>query len=130
MEDYRDQLVIVVAGYPEKMRRFLVSNPGLRSRFNKYFSFEDYTPEQLAAIFERFCSLNAYTISRSARLRLLQLFETAYRDRDETFGNARLARNIFERALERQATRIIATKGASRDVLSTLEPDDISDAVC
>lgn len=99
MEDKRDDFIVIVAGYTDKMSAFLSSNPGLRSRFNKYLSFEDYSPTQLIEIFDLFCKSADYHMEQSARDTLLQLFATFYETRDDTFGNARLARNLFEMTL-------------------------------
>jgi stage V sporulation protein K len=125
IEDHREELAVIVAGYPAKMQLFLGSNPGIRSRFNKYLSFEDYTPEQLVSIFKRFCAQNGYALADSAQTKLVGLFTKAYGQRDETFGNARFARNVFERALERQATRIVRVQVATDELLSTIEKEDI-----
>jgi SpoVK/Ycf46/Vps4 family AAA+-type ATPase len=128
MEDHRDDLVVIVAGYPEKMRNFLRSNPGLESRFNKFFYFEDYTPEEMAAIFEHFCSQFDYRMTPAARRKLVRLFEGAYRLRDDVFGNGRFARNLFERAISRQATRLAALEAITDEELFTIEEPDIPDA--
>jgi len=125
MEDNREDLVVIVAGYTEKMGKFLASNPGLKSRFNKWLSFEDYVPEQLTAIFELFCKKSTYQISAEARAKLETIFKTAYENRDETFGNARLARNIFEIAISNQASRIVSLPNVNMHVLSTIEASDI-----
>jgi stage V sporulation protein K len=126
MEDHRDDLVVIVAGYTDKMRRFLDSNPGLRSRFNRYLVFEDYTPAQLVAIFKRYCSQAGYQTTTEASAKLLAIFNLASATRDETFGNARLARNLFEKTISNQASRIVSQADASQPhLLSTLEADDI-----
>ncbi len=91
MEDHRDDLVVIVAGYPEKMRDFLHSNPGLESRFNKFIEFEDYSPQELADILQYFAGQYDYVLSAAARQKAIRVFEAAYRLRDEIFGNARFA---------------------------------------
>ena len=125
MEDHRDDLIVVVAGYTDKMNSFLLSNPGLKSRFNKYFSFEDYSPLQLVEILERFCSNSCFHLSEEARVKLRTIFQVLHDVRDETFGNARLARNVFEQAINNQANRIISLTDFTQEVLSTIEATDI-----
>jgi Holliday junction resolvasome RuvABC ATP-dependent DNA helicase subunit len=124
MEDHRNDLVVIVAGYPDEMGRFIASNPGLQSRFNKYLSFEDYTPEELVEIFNHFCKQNDYCLTEPATETIKTFFRSAYDARDRMFGNARLARNVFEKAIESQSTRILNTDMTS-DVLTTIEACDI-----
>ena len=125
MEDHRNELVVIVAGYPQEMGRFVASNPGLQSRFNKYLSFDDYAPAELVKIFNHFCNQNDYRLTESATEKIGEFFQSAYQTRDKMFGNARLARNLFERAIESQSTRIV-TMEMTGDVLSTIEACDIS----
>ena len=108
MEDHRDDLIVVVAGYTEKMTKFLSSNPGMKSRFNKYITFEDYSPDELVEIFEQFCSKAVFRLTPAAKEKLEALIRVLHEGRDETFGNGRLARNLFEAAINKQATRIVA----------------------
>lgn len=128
MEDNRDDLIVIVAGYPDKMSKFLASNPGLKSRFNKYFYFDDYSPPQLVEIFGMFCSNSGYRLSREASEQLHAIFHALYSARDYTFGNARLARNVFEQTINNQANRIISLPSIDEDVLSTIEAVDIPGA--
>ena len=125
MEDHRSDLVVIVAGYPDEMGRFISSNPGLQSRFSKYLSFEDYTPEELIRIFNHFCQKNDYRLTNSATEKVGTFFQSAYENRDKTFGNARLARNVFERAIENQSTRILSTE-MTGDLLMTIEDCDLT----
>jgi len=125
MEDHRNELVVIVAGYPEEMGRFVDSNPGLQSRFNKYLSFDDYTPAELVEIFSHFCKQNDYRLTEPATEKIMEFFQSAYEARDKMFGNARLARNVFERAIESQSTRIL-NMDMTGDVLTTIEACDIS----
>jgi AAA+ superfamily predicted ATPase len=125
MEDNRDDLIVVVAGYTDKMNQFLVTNPGLKSRFNKYFYFEDYKPVQLVEIFELFCNNAGFKLSIDARKKVATIFQLLHDVRDETFGNARLARNVFERSVNNQANRIIAIPDITENILSTIEAVDI-----
>lgn len=125
MEDHRDDLIVIVAGYPDKMSKFLASNPGLKSRFNKYFNFEDYSPLQLIEIFGVFCSNSGFRLSSEARKQLYAIFHALHGVRDFTFGNARLARNLFEQTINNQANRIISLPSIDEDTLSTIEAVDI-----
>jgi len=125
MEDHRDDFAVIVAGYTENMMEFMNSNPGLRSRFSQYINFEDYTPAQLTAIFMRFCKTNKYKLSRAANSALTELFQVHYDQRDKSFGNARLARNIFEQTLNNQANRLVTVSDVGEDMLMTITVDDI-----
>jgi SpoVK/Ycf46/Vps4 family AAA+-type ATPase len=125
MEDFRDRLVVIVAGYTDEMTTFIESNPGLESRFNRYFYFDHYRPEELLAIFEKMCSKSHFKLSIEAREKLRSVFEELYVKRDKTFGNARLVRNLFERIIERQANRLAVLTSLSDETLTTLLPEDI-----
>lgn len=128
MEDYRHDLVVVVAGYTTKMDEFLSSNPGLRSRFNKFIYFEDYTAEQLKQIFQSFCKKADFKLTPAAEERLANVFNLLTAFRDESFGNARAARNLFEATISRQANRIVSLPEINEEVLSTIEAEDIPEA--
>lgn len=125
MEDNRDDLVVIVAGYTDKMNNFLSSNPGLRSRFNKYFFFDDYTPIQLVDIFELFAQKSNYVLSGTSKEIALKLFSILHETRDEAFGNGRLARNLFEVTVSNHANRIISIPNVNEHILLTIEPSDI-----
>ncbi len=125
MEDNRDRLVVVLAGYPQPMDRLLRSNPGLSSRFNRHFRFPDYTEGELGHIFQSLCVKNRYELPVLTRVKLLLGFEYLLDRRDEHFGNGRLARNIFEQAIGRLANRITGIVPLTRELLVTLEADDI-----
>ena len=125
MEDNRDDLIVVVAGYTDKMSAFLQTNPGLRSRFNKYLEFEDYTPEQLVEIFELFCTNGGYKLASSTHDDLTRIFSVLYETRDDTFGNGRLARNLYEKTINNQANRIVMLPNVDDDILSSIEETDI-----
>jgi SpoVK/Ycf46/Vps4 family AAA+-type ATPase len=107
MEDHRDELVVIVAGYGDEMTQFVNSNPGLSSRFPRTIHFPDYSTDELITIFEGMCDSGKYVVSSQAIAGLRQYLEKLTRTRQ--FGNARLVRNIFEAALGRQASRIVAT---------------------
>lgn len=128
MEDYRDRLVVIVAGYTDEMATFVESNPGLKSRFNRYFYFDHYTPEELTAIYERMAGQSHFKLTSEAREKLFSMFEELYMNRDKTFGNARMARNLFEKSIERQANRLAVMSSFTDEVLTTLLPEDIPDA--
>lgn len=125
MEDYRENFVIIVAGYTDEMNRFIESNPGLKSRFSRYFYFKDYTPEELLKIFELFCKNSSLSLTNKARVKLLELFEKLYSEKDRTFGNGRLARNIFEKTIENQANRLVNITPLTTKILSTIVDEDI-----
>jgi len=125
MEDHRDRLVVVVAGYNDEMSNFIESNPGLKSRFNRYFYFNDYTPDELLAIFKKLCRDSHFEPTESAQQKLLTVLQELYEDRDRTFGNARLVRNLFEKTIERQANRLAGLSTLTDAILKTLEVGDI-----
>jgi hypothetical protein len=126
MEDDRARLVVIVAGYPELMHRFLTSNPGLESRFARTIAFPDYSDEELCTIFVQLCIAHDYSLAAGGDVTLGTVFHRCVRD--ETFGNARFARNLFEAALTVQALRI-STAGTLGDTeLTTLLPEDLTAA--
>ena len=129
MEDHRDRLVVIVAGYTDEMTTFIESNPGLESRFNRYFYFNHYKPEELLAIFEKMASKSHFKLAPGTGEKLQNLFEDLYENRDKTFGNARLVRNLFEKSLERQANRLAVLSSLTDELLTTLLPEDIPDQV-
>lgn len=106
MEDDRDRLVVIVAGYTKEIKNFIESNPGLSSRFNRYINFPDYTKEELTEIFKRLAEKYHYTLSNEAENALSSLLEGALSKKDEHFGNGRFVRNLFEKVIERQANRL------------------------
>ena len=126
MEDYRDRLVVIVAGYPDEMSRFIESNPGLQSRFTRYFTFEDYQSEELLAIFEKICQSNHYQLDTQTKEVLVTKFTELYNQRDKNFGNGRLVRNLFEKTLEKQANRLAQLSDINREQMITILPEDIA----
>ena len=126
MEDHRDDLIVIVAGYTALMERFLHANPGLESRFNKYFYFEDYDGEQLMDIFRSMCVKNGYTLDGEAEKYAAERLQERYRRRDENFGNAREVRNLFERAAARQADRLAALEHPDKAALMALTREDLA----
>jgi SpoVK/Ycf46/Vps4 family AAA+-type ATPase len=125
MEDHRDDLVVIVAGYTGRMQEFLDSNPGLRSRFNKHIHFDDYGVEQLVKIFKTFCQKADFKLAEGAEKELSSIFNVLCASRDETFGNARAARNLFEATLSKQANRLVSLPRVDREILSTIEAADV-----
>lgn len=129
MEDHRDRLVVIVAGYPDLMEQFLASNPGLRSRFAREISFPDYANDELVAIIRQYAMDADYVIEPDADPTLIDAFDRARRM--PSFGNARHARTLFERATQRQALRLerhIDGPGLDRDELRTLTASDLREA--
>ncbi|MFT4640252.1 MAG: stage V sporulation protein K [Verrucomicrobiales bacterium] len=129
MEDYRDRLIVIAAGYPNEMRRFIETNPGLQSRFSTYIHFPDYTADDLMKILEIFCEKNEYELADTARTRVATLFAKALDHPDEDFGNGRFVRNLFEQSLRNHAMRLSMLKEApSRQDLIRLEAPDFRNA--
>ncbi len=118
MEDFRERLVVIVAGYPRLMQRFLASNPGLRSRFAREIVFPDYSTDELLAITRKFVGEHDYVLEDAAEATLRGIFDAA--PRGEGFGNARFARTIFEQALNMHAVRL-ARDGLAAPSLSELQ---------
>jgi len=129
MEDHRDELVVIVAGYDNLMHNFIDSNPGLRSRFNKYFNFPDYNGEELLKILKRFCDSNGYKLSESALPVLTEKLNEMFETREEHFGNARAIRNVFEHAINNQANRLVLDNDITDDELMELSLEDIQAAL-
>lgn len=127
MEDHRDQLVVVVAGYTEPMRGFLRSNPGLQSRFNRFVEFPDYSPDELALIFFRMAEENGYVLTPAAKVKGVSSTAGLHAAREPDFANARAVRNLFERALARHANRVAVLPAPSAADLATLEAEDLDD---
>ena len=125
MEDNRKDLIVIVAGYTDLMTDFIHSNPGLESRFNKYFHFEDYNGEQLAEIFRSQCKRNGYTLDAETDKAAAEAFQLMYEQRDENFGNARDVRNIFETAVARQANRVAVLDNPTKEDLMAFTIEDL-----
>ena len=125
MEDHRDDLIVIVAGYTDLMGNFIHANPGLESRFNKYFYFEDYDGTQLAEIFRSVCKKNGYTLDEETDKAAAEAFQVMYDRRDENFGNARDVRNVFEAAVARQANRVAAMEAPKMEDLMALTVADL-----
>ena len=124
MEDNRDDLVVIVAGYIDLMEEFVDSNPGLRSRFNKYIHFDDYTAEEMTGIFDLQCKKSCYTLTGDAQAELKEYFSAVAEEAGE-FGNARGVRNTFEKILTEQANRIAAMETVTREALMEITVEDV-----
>ena len=124
MEDEREDLVVIVAGYPKLMERFISSNPGLQSRFSKKIFFPDYTPEELLDILQYMVKKNGFTISEPALDFAYEVLEKKYNTRTEDFANAREVRNFFESAIVSQADRLYGKENITDEELCRLEVDD------
>ncbi len=131
MDDDRRQLAVIAAGCPDEMQRFLESNPGLKSRFNRFFYFEDYKPEKMLAIFRLFCTDGGFRMEKEAEETLLVHFESLYQQRDRYFGNGRVVRNLFERIIRFQAVRIgdLAPDAITDEALITITANDAKRAL-
>ncbi|MGV3484885.1 MAG: AAA family ATPase [Planctomycetaceae bacterium] len=125
MEDQRDRLVVILAGYPDEMDKMIRSNPGLTSRVGTTMEFDDYNPEDLCRIFGLIAAKSKYELPTQSRRRLLRGFTYLYATRDRFFGNGRAARNSFERSVKHLANRLSTLTEVSVSLLTTLEPQDI-----
>jgi len=126
MEDNRERLVVIVAGYAEPMKKFIESNPGLRSRFNKYIEFSDYAPEDLMRIFDRLAKQNQYILTPEAQDRMRKTLEREHNESGGRSANARLVRNVFEVAVQRQANRVAQLPAPTKQDLQTIIGDDVA----
>ncbi len=125
MEDKRDQFIVIVAGYQREMQRFIHSNPGLESRFNKYIYFEDYRPQELVNIFEGMCNKSNLVLTHNAQLYVSNYFHERYQNRSENYANARDVRNFYEKMLVLQANRIAVKADISDEDLTQIQYDDV-----
>ena len=123
MEDYRDDLVVIVAGYTDEMTKFINMNPGLRSRFNKYISFENYSADEMLDIFKGLCEKAQFIVSPQAAEKAHQYFMR--QQGNVQFGNARGVRNYFDRIVTAQATRILSLGNPSEEEFRTIIPADL-----
>ena len=125
MEDERDRLIVIVAGYPEEMKGFIHSNPGLHSRFARFIQFPDYHPLELCRIFSLLCRRSGLTLTQGLREKLIHYFHREHAERGENFGNARLVRNLFEGVINSQATRLAGVAELDAKLLSWLDAEDL-----
>lgn len=125
MEDDRERLIVILAGYSEDMEEFINSNPGLRSRFNRYIKFPDYTSAELFDIFQLNASKNEYIINEEANQYLKKRLDIVVQNKQKDFGNARYIRNYFELAIEHQANRLAADLNLTPEKLCELTLEDV-----
>ena len=125
MEDDRDRLIVILAGYSEDMKQFIDSNPGLQSRFNRYIHFSDYTSDELKSIFLLNAKKNQYELTDECLKALSKLLLNAVEHKDKNFGNGRFVRNLFEKAIQKQAIRLSKQPSVSVESLSMLEEQDL-----
>jgi SpoVK/Ycf46/Vps4 family AAA+-type ATPase len=125
MEDDRDRLVVILAGYTDEMKRFIDSNPGLHSRFNRYINFPDYSAQELSEIFLLTAAKSQYVCNDDVKASLVQIMERAVQSKDENFGNGRYVRNLFEKAIQRQAVRLSSVAPITTEMLTELTLHDL-----
>lgn len=125
MEDHRDQLIVIAAGYPAPMKTFLKTNPGLESRFTRFINFEDYSVLELCHIFEKSCKASEYSLTATACAKAFLLFTAAHLQRDERFGNARFVRNVYEQTISLQSDRLTRAEVINKTTLATIVSEDI-----
>ena len=126
MEDDRDRLVVILAGYDEEIRQFINKNPGLQSRFNRYIHFDDYTPLELMQILLSYLAKAQYQITKDAHEAAFHIIYNKVEQHDPQFGNARYVRNLFERIIQRQADRLARMPKPTKEQLVTITKEDIT----
>ncbi|HMI84319.1 MAG TPA: AAA family ATPase [Polyangiaceae bacterium] len=127
MEDQRDRLAVIVAGYTVPMRKFIESNPGLQSRFTRYIDFQDYEPPDLMRILESMAAQQQFVLQPAAHKKLGKKLHEMYRNRGENFGNGRSVRELFEKVIEGQAARVTSLPRRDREVLQLITAEDVPD---
>jgi SpoVK/Ycf46/Vps4 family AAA+-type ATPase len=125
MEDMRNRFAVIVGGYPDEMERFINANPGLKSRFSRYFYFDHYNPEELMAIFNIFVNDVRFVLEEEAVRKAQDLFGYFYARRDRSFGNGRFSRNVFEKIVQNQADRLSSLTELNDELLCGIKPEDI-----
>lgn len=126
MEDHKNEIILILAGYQKEMDTFLQTNPGLRSRFPIHIDFPNYNQEELLHIAEQMCAKRQYTLSSDTQIVLLKLL-LQQSSMSENFGNARTVRNIIEKAIRRQAVRLIAKSNITKHELIVIDPADLKE---
>lgn len=124
LEDYREDLVVIVAGYTNPMNKFFDSNPGLKSRFNTFIEFEDYTDVELEEILLMMCNRNEYVLSDEAKTKIRAALTELVKTKDENFANGRLVRNIYDELVINHAKRVVNINNPSREDLSIIVAND------
>ena len=117
LEDYRNDLVVIVAGYSEPMKNFFSSNPGLKSRFNTFIEFEDYNTKELLEILISMCKNNDYDLTEKAKIKLNGFFETELENKKENFSNGRMVRNIYDDLVMNHARRVVNVQNITKEEL-------------
>ena len=126
LEDYRDDLVVIVAGYTNLMEKFFESNPGLKSRFNTFISFNDYSIDELTRIFTYTCDRNDYTIEDEAVEKIHNLLEAKLKEQEDHFSNGRFIRNLFDDITMNQSKRLSKLTGdIAKEILMLITKDDV-----
>lgn len=128
MEDYKEQLIVIVAGYTEEMKGFIDANPGMQSRFTNFFEFEDYNPRQMLEIATMIAEKSGYHLDEGGLQALLDKFTKLYKNRDANFGNARTVRNLLYKAISNQEERILTVMNPTDDDLTTITLEDVQAA--
>ena len=127
MEDHRDRLVVILAGYTKEIKEFINSNPGLESRFTRYIHFADYSVDELLLIFVRLLNKEQYNITEEALQRVRYIIEKRTAHRDERFGNARYIRNMYEVIVQNFSNRVKEIESRSDKDLLLITADDIEE---
>ena len=117
LEDYRNDLVVIVAGYSEPMKNFFSSNPGLKSRFNTFIEFEDYNTKELLEILISMCKNNDYDLTEKAKIKLNDFFETELENKKENFSNGRMVRNVYDDLVMNHARRVVNIENITKEDL-------------
>ena len=125
MEDSREDIVVIAAGYENLMEKFINSNPGLKSRFKTFIKFDDYVPDELYKIFMGYCKSEEYTVETSAQKMLLKLITNIYNNRSEDFGNGREVRNLFEKIVTNQSKRVATIACPTKKDLMEIKMEDL-----
>lgn len=126
LEDYREDLVVIVAGYTEPMNQFFESNPGLKSRFNTFIKFDDYSSNELDEILVSMCKKNDYILTDEVKEKIHFYFEQQTSSKDKSFSNGRLVRNLFDDLVMNHARRVINVENPGREELSTIKVEDFA----
>lgn len=127
LEDHRDDLVVIVAGYTEPMKKFFDSNPGLKSRFNTFLEFNDYNADELYCILLRMCDKNDYVLSQAAINCIKEYLVQVVKNKSENFPNGRLVRNLFDDIIMNHARRVSKIENPTKDQLQIVELEDLSE---
>ena len=126
LEDYREDLVVIVAGYIEPMSKFFESNPGLESRFNTFIEFDDYSPNELDSILDYMCNMNDYILDEKVKEKIHSYFEKKTTMKDKNFANARLVRNLYDNLIMNHARRVINIANPTSSELSMIQEQDFN----